>query len=55
MLRQLSLSNNKLKSIYKKNESKKLISKSIQGILNNQHNKNEFLKSIKKSNSLYQS
>ena len=56
MLRQLSLSDNNIKSIYKiKKESKELISKSIKGILNNQHNKYEYLNSIKKSNTSYQS
>ena len=56
MLRQLSLSDNNIKSIYKiKKESKQLISKSIQGILNNQHNKYECLNNIKKSNTSHQS
>ena len=56
MLRQLSLSDNSLKSIYKiKKESKELISKSIQGIINNQHNKYECLNNIKKPNTSYQS
>ena len=56
MLRQLSLSEHNIKSIYKiKKESKELISKSIQGILNNQHNKYECLNNIKKSKTSYQS
>ena len=56
MLRQLTLSDNSIKSIYKiKNESKELISKSIQGILNYQYNKYETLSNIKKSNTSYQS
>ena len=56
MLRQLSLSDNSIKSIYQiKKESKELISKSIQGIINNQHNKYECLNNIKKPNTSYQS
>ena len=56
ILRQLSLSDNNIKSIYKiKKASKELISKSIQGILNNQQNKFESLNNIKKTNTSYQS
>ena len=56
MLRQLSLSDNNIKSIYKiKKESQELISKSIQGILNSQHNKYEYLNNIKKPNTSHQS